>query len=703
MYLVLLAKDGDKLAEQFMISKGISEENLTKSVSEKLLTQALMKESGQQSEDDVPEGLGRAMAGKLGDLADYAREAKRYLATSEYNPNWSVDDKRVALTRTSYDTIKQEAFKAGLVDINTGIGAAIGDVAKAIEAKALLGKAATDDERRSVALNIIAAIDTATSLIMKAPPPITAPLGKDGKKSRDGKPQPHKGMTTYLSALADVLRVERDRTDKRLVSDKLKNLDWTPPNKGEALDPALWAKNWQDASEKACLPKEDSGVGNALTGLKKASGEMEKAPSGGAKRLAACAAIDAFQSLAKGLESCRIAAGQIPGMQTYIMEVLKAGLLAHAEAQKQIDPGAWVPTTISNPIKPAEWNGGFQNAIENGFAESGVKYQPVAEKLAALDTAEGAVMNAPNQKAVVAAQKAHALAITDLEKALNPLRRALPPLTEAVDKVIKTAREVQTGFGKSRKEAKFSATKGVTGATWMATYSAAVEKGAVPQADRLADKLKIALDKADNSWAKFGPLATKPPFKAARERAVKTAKYLEAAISLAETVEKWPSFDNAVMKSYLKADIIGVLEKDRLKNDMMVKARGGTLADFKLQPPTELKDKEVGSAIETAVKDGIIAAPNIDVTAWVNFFLADINELDKIKNEKDRPQKRKDELRGFISNGAKKLQNVFAGMGDGTENKEFKAYVAKLSELVKTKADEAAILAPIETLQPNTK
>jgi len=699
MYLVLLAKDGDKLAEQFMISKGISEENLTQGMSEKILVEALLKASGQQNEQDVSESLGRAMSGRMGKLVDYAKEANRFSKTAEYDEAWRAEEKDIGFTVSSYVLVKQLAVGAGLVDISTGIRGAMEKLEDAIAVHEKLDPEKQPAEFRTASLAVIDAIDAALDKIGAAAP-MTAPLGKDGKKNRDGKPKPHLGMTLYFSVLIKKLEEKRKETDTKLVTSGLKNLKWTPPkSSGDKLDAGIWESNWQDASEKACLPKQDWGAGAALKALKKSRDDMAAAKDAKAKRKAALKAIEAFQELSSGLENCRAASVRIPAMQSYTLAVFEAGFDFHAAAQKEIDPGDWTPTNISDPITASEWNAGFKNAIDGGFADSNLKYESVADRLTALDTALQAANAAKSPKDKVAKQRAHALAITELEKAINPLRGVLPPLTEAVDKLVKSAREEQKKFVTARKNATFTPVAGVTGSTWMQTYKIAVEAGAVPAADKLADKLKSALDTADKSWTTFTDLVTKKSYKAARKQAETTHKDLEGAISLVNTMVKWPGYDNKDMHKYLEHTLAKILEEDRLKlkDGPMEKARSGTLAEFKETPPTDLAKTDLKKALETAVTNGVILEPRVDLPAILNFFLADINQLGQIRDDEKKPQARKDELRGFISTAAIRLQNGCARLKEGITNKAFCDYMDAFAKLVKEANEKAALRGQKET------
>ena len=689
MYIVLLAKDGDKLAEQFIVSKGISEENLTKSVSDKIMTQALLKASGQQSEEEISESLLEAMTGPLAALYEMARDSSRFRATNEYAPNWTGPDPR--LSRSSYDETKTAAIQAGLVNIPTGIGPALASLETLLgKANPLMAKPPGKEARQAV-LAAQAQLGTLGALISKAAS-ITAPLDKAGKKDRNGTSRPHAGMTAYLALLLTKTRDERARLDEWLITSGLKNIDWTPPNKGALRDPAVWRVNWRDASEKACLPEQDAGMGQALDGMAEAllAFDDAKTKDGKTRRLAAVALAASFETLAGSMETCRAMAGQVPAMQQYLMDILKDAAPAHRQAKDSINPDAWSPkTALPTPITAAAWQDAYKDAIAEGYADPKTAYQEVGTQLTALDQAERAVLFARDQKSVVAAQKIHAVTITLLDKALKPIGAVLPALTAKINDAITLARDTQKGFVEGRKVAKFAPAPGLTGANWMATYTAAVQAGAVTTADPLAAKLRDGLDKADKSWGVFLPLATKAPFQKAREQAIKTHKRLESAVGLIETVMGWPGYEQPLMKAYLKKDLKGALETDRVKNDLMKKALGGTLADFKIQPPVDVTAGEFKTAVQTAVRDGVATDTKRDPWLFVSLLQSDCSALAQMKTRPEVPQTTKEERRGMVMDTAARLRYQLAKLKEGSENVNWTAYVTACEKWLEAQVETA--------------
>ena len=681
MYLVQLVRDHDPLAEQFIIAKGISEENLTKGVSEKLLMQALLSASGQQ--DDAP-----------GEEDETGVNIARHLKTEEYDPKWAFAG-TVVLARKSYDAVKDAAVEKGLANIATGTGGKLEQAEPLLEAADIsirkigstklspANKSGTD--HRDALQGAIAALGAVDGAIL-ASSPMTARLDKDGKKDRNGKPRTHAGMSAYLANLLEMSRGKQAWYDKNLRESGVKDVAWTPPNPGAPLDGGVWKANWDDAVLRACLPKDDNGVNAGLASLAQkwlAFEDARKKTDGKATRVAALAVTEAFTALSDGLESCRTAAGAVPAMQEYLMRILLAAGAQSRAAQDAINPTAWKPSkAIKPPIDAAQWTEQFNDAIAQGFIGKGEKSDPVADALRALTGAQDLWAKAKDQKSKFAAEDAHAVAIATLDKALAPFRSMIAPLAEAVDKVLETARRRQEDYDKARADVSFKPVSGLDKAAWNQTFKNAVDAGAVPGgriAEQASGQLAETIGAASDSIAALAKmLQINPrPFDKLRAEAAIAKKAIEAAIRAVDQMKSVPGFDNKIMADHLerglRVRLEGMANADVLTNALAGKLSTGYAA------PTDFTPTKTGlaGAIAAAVKNGVITAPKRDVPSFVALLLGDRDRLDKAKTNASMPQTTRDEYRAAALDTVGRLSFQLNKLESDSENPSWKGYITK--------------------------
>jgi hypothetical protein len=697
MYLVQLAKEGDPLAEQFIVSKGISEDNLTTGVAEKILMQALLKASGQ--EDDAPKEEESEEVNLL-----------RHTKTEEYDPNWTFTGV-VELTRRSYDAVKDAAVKHGLANISTGTGAALqkaeAPVATAVDAINTLGPRTVQPDgqagkaHRDKMQAAIAALGEANGAILGSSP-LTARLGKDGKKDRNGKPQTHAGMSAYLATLLEKSRATQDLFERSLRQSGVKNVAWTPPAQGDALGASVWQTNWEDGVLRAGLPQSDAKVGASLAALMQAWLAFKGANPGKPKREAAQAVIDAVETLADGIEACRTAAGDVPAMQTYLMRILAAAGEQHRAAQDALNPGAWSPTTnLTQPMTAQQWSDQIRNATDLGFLGKKAKPGPVADALRALAKAADDWTKARDEKAKLAAENAHALAIAALDQAVAPFRYDLPPLAGAVDQTLAAARETQAGYDEDRGKVTFQTVPGATAAGWKKTLENALAAGALSGGrivEKAADALAEALEASQKACKAFDDLAKgqPPAYDKARVAAGTAKDAIAVALHAVEHMRGVPGCENAIMTGYLERELhqplTAAAAEPTLKDALAGKLAGNYQAPGSFTPTAN----DFRSAIDAAVRNGVMVKPKRDVPPLLGLLLADADRLAQAKTNDRMPQKTRDEYRAGAIETASRLTYHLDQFRAASGNDSWKAYLEAAKDWVRQQLVTIRERSPLE-------
>jgi hypothetical protein len=378
-YLVMLAKEGDKLAVQYIVNKGIDEKALTnKAVSTRILTDALLKLSGQTNEEEVPESLAEAMAGRLGKVFLGLKDKVKATGFKPYDPNWMPQLPDQDISASKWSGVKRDAVAHGLLDIATGIGSAMeeaekriapaGDAINSRHDKKFNPKSKEGEKHRQLLLDARDALGKLESKVVDFYP-MTVPLGPDGKTPDvNGTPVAHRGMTLYLDALLDTIRGGANEITEDLIAAGLMKTDWSPKG-GDRLNPDTFSENWKNASIFACLPEDDFGAEEKLKALAARWQEFDEASEKGASpatRKAAVGVIDAFSELAPAIENCRIAAGAVPAMQKYLVATLEDAVEQRRKAEDAINPNQFSPG-FQGMLYADTWNSTFERAIKNAF------------------------------------------------------------------------------------------------------------------------------------------------------------------------------------------------------------------------------------------------------------------------------------------------------------------------------------------------
>lgn len=690
-YLVTLAKDGDSLAVQYIVNKGIDEKALSnKALSEKILTEALLKMSGQVNDQEVPDSLFEAMTGGLKEMYDGLKQKVKLSRSGNYDESWTASDDPV--DAKSWKKNKQGAIEAGLLDVETGIGEALSSgekpISAALQAAAQGGMKRLPDTQegkkyRDLLLAGRAALGNVEDRLMRYTP-MTAPLAKDRKtKDENGTPLPHKGMVLYVASLLDRTRVIGGDLDKELVRSGLMNPQWGPTQQ-PGLDAGSFTAAWQEGTVFACLPTDDSGAAQKLGGLAAAWNQFQQAKAGRdgtATRKAALAVTDAVKELSDALEGCRIAAGAVPKMQEYLFATLELALEQQREAQDSIDPSAFT-LRASVPLIAAGWTAEYERAIREGFAGTKDKYADVATAMEELDSLAKTLPNEKDGAKRLQLAKQHALAINTLETKLGVVADAVPALTAAVRDVIEAARVLQAGLKEGRGKVDFTVTAGATGKGWEDTYEAAVAAGAVPPAPKPMGGLKSALETATKQVATFADTwkQNPKPWALARKPAAVALEAVEAAIRAAHVMAHWPEYDVPKISGYLEKEIVAPLHKLIGKGSDIQAARAGnplTLISAKFEPtPANFND-----TVAIAVKNGLVDNPSSGEFK-AGDYLGLLNQ--RLDNINDPTQW--DVLRNDALKDAELLTRQFLAVVqrlDGqTENVGFKKYLGEARKLV---------------------
>jgi hypothetical protein len=700
-YLVMLAKEGDKLAVQYIVNKGIDEKALTnKSVSTRILTDALLKLSGQTSEEDVPESLAEAMAGRLGKVFQGLKEKVKATGFKPYDPNWMPPE--ALILASQWPGVKRDAVAHGLLDVASGIGSALEEAEKRIapagKAIAFRGDKTFDPlspqgkEHRQLLLDARDALGKLESKVVDFYP-MTVPLGPDGKTPDvNGTPVAHRGMTLYLDALLDKIRAAANAMMDDLVKSGLMKTDWSPAA-GDRLDPNTFSKNWQSASIYACLPEDDFGAGEKLKALAVCWKEFDEARSGGdrdAAREAAVGVIDAFSELAPAIENCRVEAGAIPAMQTYLVATLEEAVKQRRQAEDAINPNLF-KLLANRPLTAEEWNADFERAVTQGFASSKAPYGKVTAAITDLDKALAAATPDKDPAKQLVLIKKHALAIATLQDRLEAVEAALPPLVKLVrEDILAPAREQQMKWAEARSKKEFKPKVGLSGGDWETTYKAAVEVGAVPEAKKPMTALKDALEdltKASDAFDKAWKAKPKP-WKDVRKKAKLAHAATEAAIAAANRMLHWPEFDHPDMLAHLQNALITPLETLIAKDSAIQQGLDGNTS---AQQPNDFdpnSPEDFGKAVADAVNNGLVDNPNTKEFK-VSHYLAEFKLASGNASDPNQWQIIQDGALDSCELLAAQLFELAQKLEEQTVHPGFKAYFGKAKAWAQSKHKEA--------------
>ena len=287
MYIAILVKEGNRLAEDFIIQRGYTDKDVAKKeVSVAILSDFLMKHAGQKDERQSTDSrVSATIGGVVGVTAEEGKEAvtgilakakefkEKYFPSdlpypgTDYDPAWKHKD--ATLTDASWQITWTEAKdKAGLYDDSKGITAAVGKANKALitlEVKTFTADGVTDAlkaaatvpasplRKKDIVLKTLQELDEADDAICEWEPWHTPYTDAQVVGT-------HEGMAGYQLALCKEIRTIRTRLENKLVEDgwllddKLKavppmDLAWTHSN--EELSAKQWKDQRKEALEKA--------------------------------------------------------------------------------------------------------------------------------------------------------------------------------------------------------------------------------------------------------------------------------------------------------------------------------------------------------------------------------------------------------------------------------------------------------------------
>jgi hypothetical protein len=720
MYVCLLVRDGNPLAEKFIVQRGIEEPDVEGAMAIKLLREALLDSADQKAEDDIPDSLLMANTGKVGEytakIGKAIGNAPRAIADKlkdrsiAYDPSWEFQG-AVVLTEKGYDAVKKDAVAAGLFDQPTGIGDALKKLEKeaADTLKLLPGgqpKQLSIESKEGKALqkqllDAIGAVDDAYGTI-NSYTPLANP--------KDKKTEPHKGMSMYCGQLLQELRIERNRYDQLLRDCGLKNSAWQPALSSNPMDPDTWITNWANGIKFACLPSDDGGMGKALAAAAKAAAEIEKSRSKPqALRTAQLDYSETLNDVIAAAKDCRTQAAEVPAMASYLERALADAATKQRDNDSQLGgvgstggPKWTKPEIPPDAITAQAWEALWKEAAKGGFVSDKAGDGGVLDAIKKMEKLKEAVEKAlpTGGKPLLKARQDYALAAGEIllakEKFLKVQRDVAAALNKTVINAYTRAMNQVAEYDDARSEVNFTITGGITAAAWEATYKDAVDKGAVPAAKKAADALSDALKDTASAIAKVEKSITGKKFEDALKQAHEAGTAIDAAIQAidAKLMAADGYADNKRMGIYLSGQLRPMLQNLK-KADPLAAALAGNAAggQFGKQSFTLLA-RDFSATKKSAIELGVIADQKTGMSGALG-DLAKANtalETAKAKRQPDPAEVKKVHAAAFAA--AQKLGRLSKNIEELSENANWVAY-AKAAQ--NTTAEYLKRIGPVPT------
>lgn len=708
MYICCLVRDGNPLALRFVEQRGIDESSMTKADSLMVLAEFLMKDAGQRNEQDVPEGFLDAQSGGIiGKVRNYGGKAvdaigKKAVQTGNaiskssrkvpYDPDWTFNGP-ILLTGDAWQGVKDAAYKAGLFDESTGIGAAL---KKAEPLLAETRKMSTSGgpldspemkQRRTNAMAAMTALAEARAAVWSY-----APLANPGK---DDKQEPHKGMSLFLVRLSEEITATIDRIEQTLRESGLKNVAWDPKIPSNPLDAVAWQTKWAEGREAACLPAGDAGIGAGLRAAASARSKrdgLDRAKDPQDHRRASVALQEALgETVASCLKGLSLV-GDVPAMMRYVEAVRDAAAREARDLDGDLAGDSWQNAPPVDPperVSAAGWKTMWDAAGNAGMCNRRAGDGGLSGALAALE----------KQLAVIAKRerdpKKLAKARYDMADACGKVLLAFEAFLRAQDgaadqvtnyavNIRKRAMAEMTAADTARASVPFSAPQNVSATAWATAYKTAVEAGAVIEANSAASALTKALTDYEKAAQTLAGELRKGASKASRAAALEVQKALVGLTKALNVVMAVNGYsEHPEMGRYLLA--VQTKVKEWRTADALSRALKGiddsafAPAEFTIDPAPFSKMKA------DAEKLGIIA-PDLktgmgDALKDAKSALSDYEKKRKGKSSKDREAAEKARLKAREAvTGLKPVVERLAGLSESKKWTDWVAAAANVCE-----------------------
>jgi hypothetical protein len=683
MYLAILVKDGNPMAQKYLVNQGLQEGDLEGPTGLAILRDVLLttaKQSNDLEVDDTLIGKMMGLGGKVVDgmreltpadvakgaatfviaggilapvtltLADYARKA----ATPAYDPEarYTVPEfvaHEVAGWPDTWAQAKALHIEHGLLDSATGLGAALTKAANASKAVAPDARfpAGQDEMVAAVRKALIEAIE-ATKAAMELAESVQL------QAYLPGSMLPTKGPHQQAYQTMQSLRKAANST----IDVYWKRYDDMPPERPEWATPAItrvevaaWNGFWTDGRREVGLPAGDGGVAKAIATAVAARASFQTEKEGKKKRQLALAYIETLDDVndaaleALGIEGVNRRATARKAIDDFMLLLNKTRReldehLADAAGGGVLPPWA-SPAKAFDTLEPseylAEWKKVWNYAVKEGFAV-GSDDAGLTDALATfqghcdeLETAAGNpkdVLKAVRAMEVGAGRvKKHAIEFGRKQRyATDPLKDYATSVRKTV--VEKTEKAVQEAEGDANK-IKFAdqPTKDpryLSSIDWRRTCADAVAKGAVLESKTATDKLSEALKTLKSTRVEYetGHLDAKRTGKKMRKLAdahLEALHVAAGAVAMARGLKRYDQ--NTRMSGYLHG-IMSAVEAAE-KNAQLVGYLDGTalLKATESFGPAKLDTSNWSANKKKALDNGVIPADKTGVKEAIEDLL----------------------------------------------------------------------------------
>lgn len=675
LYIAILAREGDKTAVEFVEKNGIDETTIAnKANAIWILEKALRDDSGQKADEEVPDDLSDALTGGMfskikglagtvatvpGKVQDLVHDkVKGDERKQAYDKDWRYTGS-ADVSSSTWRSAKDQAYKAGLHDDHgTGLSSSVETAEKAYNPALVLlnsGKASADlDATKKSFLGAIAALRDLQQAACQWTPM--------SNKDENDRQEVHAGMTEFLMRLRSTAIKNANELDQSLKDLGIKNCDFQAAISSEPLDDKVWATNWNGGIEKACLPKNDAGVQQALADAMKAIAARDgkdRAKDPQDWRKASLALKDALDQVLIATESCRGVASEVPSLAA-ALERMRTSAAARLRTMDTEMASDWPdmppkPTTVS----AAEWTKFYDSACQGGAAKRG-EGGDIQKALSTLEEMEKTIAKSgDNPQQQLKAEMGYRSATGDLMLAVAEFmrghREAADSLKEYVLAIGSFAQTEQASKATTQQGRAFTPRPNLTAAAWKETYEAAVEAGAVLANDKIKSSISDAFKAYTEAQDELDKLRKAKTYKKIRGAANEVIQALgKLAASISQAMGDRGFKDNTIMSQYLsqRLDRIRKLMADTtLRNEADGKA--APEGDFKPVSPV-LDTKGWDKAKKDAIDKGIIVDADTGMTPKIKAASEAFAEARKLKAKAKTP-KQLEELQASQAEAQKKI------------------------------------------------
>jgi len=664
LYIAILARDGDKTALDFVEKNGIDETTIAnKANAIWILEAALRADSGQKAEDEIADNWidantggaldklkkaggviasgGKAVKNKVHDLRKGDERGAEYDKTWLYNGGADI-------SATTWRSAKDEAYKAGLHDDHgTGVSSAVviaeTDYNAAVaELRTAGGKPTQPAKTRDIVLKAIASLQGLQQALRQ-----WTPMSNADKNDRQ---EIHAGMTEFMMRLNATAAANVDELDKTLRATGLKDTNFQAAISSNALDPKVWETNWKNGIEKACLPKNDAGVGAALTDATKridTRGGIAREKDPQDWRRASLALKEALDQVLMVTDDCRGLVSEVPSM-TGALERIRAATAGRMRTMDKELADPW-PGAPNPPItvSSAEWKTFYKSACDGGAAKRG-EGDKIAEALDKLTEMEDQIKrNKGNPQKALAAELAYREATGKLMLAtaefLRGQRESAEQLKAYVLAIAAFARSEQVAMGSGQQKRTFTPTPNLTVAAWEATYKSATESGCVLANDKIKSNISKAIAAYLKARETLEAQRKAKDYKKIRPAASETVTALgKLAAAVTAALGDRGFKDNTIMSQYLSHRLDRtreMLADPKLKEE----AAGNAAPHGEFNPEaTAWVMKDWDKVKKQAIENGIIVDADTGMTPKLKAAITTLDAYGKKKDKAKTPKQREE-------------------------------------------------------------